>query len=153
VADAVTVPVIAAGGIADARGIAAAFMLGASGVQLGTAYLHTPEATISAPHRAALADAEERLTVITNVMSGHPARGFINRVMRDLGPISDIVPAFPHASRALAPLAAKATSQGSGDFSTQWAGQAAAIRRSLPAEELTRRLWEEATHLLSGTKP
>ena len=143
VVDAVNVPVIAAGGVSDARGIAAAFALGAAGVQLGTAYLHCPESKISGPHRAALASAQDNSTTLTNVMSGRPARGIVNRLMREKGPISD-VPAFPYAANALAPLRAAAEKQGSGDFSPLWSGQAAALGRALPAGELTRQLAADA---------
>ena len=101
VVDAVKVPVIAAGGIADGRGIAAAFALGASGVQIGSAYLRCPESKVIAPARAALAQASDDSTVITNVMTGRPARGVANRVMREVGPISPDAPAFPHAATAL----------------------------------------------------
>ena len=144
VVDAVKVPVIAAGGITDARGIAAAFVLGAAGVQIGTAYLWCPEAKISGPHRAALESARDDGTALTNLMTGRPARGFINRVMRELGPISDVAPEFPLAAGALVPLRAKAEAQGSGDFSPLWAGQAAALGRALPAAELTKKLAAEA---------
>jgi nitronate monooxygenase len=140
VVDAVKVPVIAAGGVTDARGIAAAFALGAAGVQMGTAYLWSPEAKISAPHRAALRSGRDDGTAVTNLMTGRPARGFVNRVMRDIGPISDVAPEFPLAAGALAPLRAKAEAQGSGDFSPLWAGQAASLGRTLPAGELTRKL-------------
>jgi nitronate monooxygenase len=144
VVDAVKVPVIAAGGVMDARGIVAAFALGAAGVQIGTAYLHCPEAKISAPHRAALSSAGADGTAVTNLMTGRPARGFINRVMREIGPVSEVAPEFPLAAGALAPLRAKAEAQGSGDFSPMWAGQAAALGRAMPAGELTRRLAAEA---------
>lgn len=144
VVDAVKVPVIAAGGVTDARGIAAAFALGAAGVQMGTAYLWCPEAKISAPHRAALRSARDDGTAVTNLMTGRPARGFVNRVMRDIGPISDVAPEFPLAAGALAPLRAKAEAQGSGDFSPLWAGQAASLGRTLPAGELTRKLAADA---------
>jgi nitronate monooxygenase len=144
VVDAVKVPVIAAGGITDARAIAAAFALGAAGAQIGSAYLWSPEAKISAPHRAALNGAPSDATALTNLMTGRPARGIINRVMRELGPISDLAPEFPLAAGALAPLRAKAEAQGSGDFSPLWAGQAAALGRALPAGELTRKLAAEA---------
>jgi nitronate monooxygenase len=144
VVDAVKVPVIAAGGIADARGIAAAFALGAAGVQIGTAYLHCPESKISKPHRAALAAARDDGTALTNLMSGRPARGIVNRVMRELGPIRADVPEFPLAAAALAPLRAKAEASGSGDFSPMWSGQAAALGRAVPARELTRQLAEGA---------
>jgi nitronate monooxygenase len=144
VADVVKVPVIAAGGITDARGIAAAFALGAAGVQIGTAYLWCPEAKISSPHRAALASARDDGTALTNLMTGRPARGFVNRVMREVGPMSDVAPEFPLAAGALAPLRAKAEGQGSGDFSPMWAGQAAALGRAMPAGELTKALAAEA---------
>jgi nitronate monooxygenase len=144
VADAVQVPVIAAGGIADARGIAAAFALGAAGVQIGTAYLRCPEAKISAPHRTALKSAADDATVLTNLMTGRPARGIVNRVMREVGPISDVAPEFPLAAGALAPLRAKAEAAGSGDFSPLWCGQAAALGRDMPAGELTQALAAEA---------
>ena len=144
VVDAVKVPVIAAGGITDARGIAAAFALGAAGVQIGSAYLWSPEAKISAPHRTALKEAPSDSTAVTNLMTGRPARGVINRVMREIGPISDVAPEFPLAAGALAPLRAKAEAQGSGDFSPMWAGQAASLGRAMPAGELTRKLAAEA---------
>src|SRR5262249_38376959 len=92
VVDAVKVPVT------DARGIAAAFALGAAGVQIGTAYLWCPEAKISAPHRAALKSARDDGTALTNLMTGRPARGIINRLMREVGPISDVAPEFPLAA-------------------------------------------------------
>jgi len=148
VVDAVKVPVIAAGGITDARGIAAAFALGAAGVQLGTAYLWCPESRISAPHRSALKTARDDGTALTNLMTGRPARALINRVMRELGPISDVAPEFPLAAGALAPLRAKAEAQGSGDFSPMWAGQAAALGRALQATELTKKLAAEALERL-----
>jgi nitronate monooxygenase len=144
IVDAVKLPVIAAGGVTDARGIAAAFALGAAGVQIGTAYLWCPEAKISAPHRAALKSARDDGTALTNLMTGRPARGFVNRVMREIGPMADVAPAFPLAAGALAPLRAKAEAQGSGDFSPMWAGQSASLGRTLPAGELTRRLAAEA---------
>jgi nitronate monooxygenase len=148
IADHVKVPVIAAGGIGDARGIAAAFALGASGVQIGTAYLHCPEAKISAPHRAAIQSARDDTTALTNLMTGRPARGFINRIMREVGPISGVAPEFPLAAGALAPLRAKAEAAGSGDFSPMWSGQAAALGREIPAAELTKKLVVEAQRQL-----
>jgi nitronate monooxygenase len=148
VVDAVSVPVIAAGGIADGRGIAAAFALGASGVQIGTAYLRTPESKVSGPGRAALAEATDDSTVITNVMTGRPARGVANRVMREVGPVSPDAPVFPHASTALAPLKAFAEKAGRPDFTNLWAGQAVGLGRDLPAAELTRKLAEEALQSL-----
>lgn len=140
VVDAVKVPVIAAGGIADGRGIAAAFALGASGVQIGTAYLRCPESKVSALARVALAQASDETTVITNVMTGRPARGVANRVMREIGPISPHAPAFPHAATALGPLKAAAEKQGKVDFTNLWAGQAVRMGREMPATELTQAL-------------
>jgi nitronate monooxygenase len=148
IVDAVKVPVIAAGGITDARGIAAAFALGAAGAQIGTAYLWSPEAKISAPHRAALERAPSDGTAVTNLMTGRPARGIINRVMREIGPIADVAPDFPLAAGALAPLRAKAEAQGSGDFSPMWSGQAAGLGRELQARELTQKLAAEALDCL-----
>ena len=143
VVDAVKVPVIAAGGIADARGIAAAFALGAAGVQLGTAYLHCPEAQISPMYRQALKDAKDNETAITNVFTGRPARGIVNRLMREVGPMSDAAPEFPLATAALAPLRAKSEMVGSADFTPLWSGQAARLNREISATELTKRLATE----------
>jgi nitronate monooxygenase len=148
IVDAVKVPVIAAGAISDARGIAAALALGAAGVQIGSAYLHCPESRISAPHRAAIKATADDDTALTNLMSGRPARGIVNRIMREIGPIDPIAPEFPLAAGALAPLRAKAETAGSGDFSPLWAGQAAALSRAMPARELTRTLAAEAQALL-----
>ncbi len=149
IVDAVKVPVIAAGGISDGRGIAAAFALGAAGVQIGTAYLFTPEALISPLHRAALHSAREDQTTLTNVFSGRPARSLTNRIMREVGPMSDVAPAFPTAGGALAPLKAVAESAGVTDFSSLWSGQAAGLGRKTGAGDLTRQLAEDATHQLS----
>jgi nitronate monooxygenase len=148
IVDAVKVPVIAAGGIGDARSIVAALALSASAVQIGTSYLFSPESKILPPHRAALKAAHDDGTVVTNVMTGRPARGIVNRVMRELGPISEVAPEFPLAGGALAPLHAKGQAQGSGDFSSMWAGQAASLGRELPARELTLKLAVEAQALL-----
>ena len=132
IVDAVKLPVIAAGAVSDARGIAAAFMLGAAGVQVGSAFLHCPESKVTAPHRAALAAAQDDGTRVTNMMTGRPARGFINRVMRDIGPISDLAPEFPLASGAIMPLRAKAEAKGSGDF-TSHVGGAGGLARARAA--------------------
>jgi nitronate monooxygenase len=140
VVDAVKVPVIAAGGIADGRGIAAAFALGAAGVQIGSAYLRCPESRVIAPARVALAQARDDSTVITNVMTGRPARGVANRVMREIGPISPDAPAFPHSATALGPLKVAAEKLGKVDFTNLWAGQAVRMGREMPAAELTRAL-------------
>ncbi len=136
----VKVPVIAAGGIADAKGVAAAMALGAAGVQVGTAYLLCPEATTSAIHRAALKSKAAHHTALTNVFTGRPARGIVNRIIKELGPISTATPAFPLATAAIAPLRAKAEAQGSGDFSPLWAGQNASGCKEVPAADLTREL-------------
>ena len=137
---AVRVPVIAAGGIADAKGVAAAMALGAAGVQIGTAYMLCPEATTSAVHRAALKSDAARHTALTNLFTGRPARSIVNRLMKELGPINTAAPAFPFAAAAIAPLRAKAENQGSGDFSPLWAGQNASGCKEIPAGELTREL-------------
>jgi nitronate monooxygenase len=137
---AVKVPVIAAGGIADANGVRAAMALGAAGVQVGTAYLLCPEATTSAIHRAALKSETAQVTALTNVFTGRPARGIMNRIMRELGPISPAAPAFPLAVAAIAPLRAKAESLGSSEFSPLWAGQNTSGCREVPAAVLTREL-------------
>ncbi len=143
---AIDVPVIAAGGIADGAGIAAVLALGASGAQLGTAYLATPESLVSPMHRALLGSEAE--TVFTNVFTGREARGFRNRLVDELGPISPLAPAFPYAATALAPLRAAAEAEGRADYSPLWAGQSAALARAMPAEDLTRLLAEEALALL-----
>ena len=137
---AVKVPVIAAGGIADAAGVAAGMALGAQGVQIGTAYLCCPEATTSAVHRAALRGEGARHSALTNVFTGRPARGIVNRVMRELGAMRDDAPKFPLATSSLAPLRAAAEARGSGDFSPLWSGQNASGCAEIPAAELTRRL-------------
>jgi nitronate monooxygenase len=137
---AVKKPVIAAGGIADARAVKAALALGAVGVQVGTAYLLCPECTTSAVHRAALKSEAARHTALTNVFTGRPARSIVNRVMREVGPISAAAPAFPLAASASAPLRAKAESLGSSDFSPLWSGQNASGCKEIPAAQLTREL-------------
>ncbi len=137
---AVNLPVIAAGGIADARGVAAALALGAAGAQIGTAYLLCREATTSAVHRAALTTDTARETALTNLFTGRPARGIVNRLMRELGPINMAAPEFPLATTGIAPLRAKAESLGLGDFSPLWCGQNTSGCRAIPAAELTRSL-------------
>lgn len=150
VVDAVKVPVIAAGGIADGRGIAAAFALGAAGVQIGTAYLFTPESLITDLHRAALRAARDNQTALTNVFSGRPARGLVNRLMREVGPMSDRAPAFPTAGSALVPPKAKAEAAGASDFSALWSGQAASLGRDIGASDLTRQLAANAEQRLKA---
>ncbi|MDF3983328.1 nitronate monooxygenase family protein [Luteibacter sp. PPL201] len=147
VVDAVPVPVIAAGGIADARGVRAAFALGASAVQVGTAYLFTPEAQVGDAYRAALHAATDDGTMVTNVFTGRPARGIANRLVREVGPLSDLVPAFPTAAAAVGPLrSANAT-----DFANHWSGQSAPLARDRSSAELTRLLGDAAG--FSATAP
>ncbi len=143
IVDAVKVPVVAAGGIMDGRGIAAALALGAAGVQLGTAFLHCPESKISKPHRAALKTALPEDTTLTNVMTGKLARGIRNRTIREQGPISNGLPQFPLPANALAPLRAKGEEQGTGDFSPMWSGAATSLGRSMPAADLVALLVSE----------
>lgn len=152
VVDAVRLPVIAAGGVGDARGIVAALALGAAGVQIGTAYLLSPESTISPIYRAALKAAREDQTVLTNVFTGRPARGIVNRVVREVGPMSADAPAFPGAANAMLPLRAKAEAAGSGDFSPLWSGQAPRFAREMPAGELTRELARSTLSLLRAMR-
>lgn len=140
VVQAVNIPVIAAGGIADAAGVAAALSLGAAGVQVGTAYLTCSEATTSPLHRAALQSEQARVTALTNLFTGRPARGIVNRIMREMGPISSLAPAFPLATAAIVPLRVQAESHGLTDFTPLWAGQNTSGCHPQPAAELTRAL-------------
>jgi nitronate monooxygenase len=151
IADAIDIPVIAAGGIGDGRGVAAAFMLGASAAQIGTAYLFTPEAKLSPIYRAALADAADDNTALTNLFTGRPARGVINRLMREIGPISDLAPPFPTAGGALMPLRGAAEARASNDFTNVWSGQAARLARPMASSALTSKLAEDARMRLSRT--
>ncbi|KJH79385.1 NAD(P)H-dependent flavin oxidoreductase [Stutzerimonas stutzeri] len=137
---ALDVPVIAAGGIADARGVAAARALGAAGVQVGTAYLLCDESRTSALHRQALQSPAAERTVLTTLFSGRPARGMVNRLIRELGPRPEAVPAFPLASNAIGSLRAAAEPQGISDFSPLWAGQNASGCQAVPAAQLTHSL-------------
>jgi len=147
IVDAVGVPVIAAGGIGDARGIAAALILGASAVQLGTAYLHSPEAEISDAHRAGL---HEGHTVLTNLMTGGRARGLRGRLIDALGPLRKEAPPYPLASAALAPIRSAAEARSEYGFGPMWAGQAAPLGQALPAAELTRKLAADALAIFEG---
>jgi nitronate monooxygenase len=140
IVESVKTPVIAAGGISDARGVAAAVALGAAGVQVGTAYLLCPEATTSPIHRAALKSDTARVTALTNVFTGRPARSIVNRIVRELGPMSDLPPAFPLATSAIQPLRSKAENEGSADYSPLWSGQNTTGCAEIPAGDLTRRL-------------
>ncbi len=140
VVDAVSVPVIAAGGISDARGVVAAFALGASGVQMGTAYLFCPEANVSPLYRLALRDATDAGTAVTNLFSGRPARGIVNRYLSEAGPVSNAALAFPYAAMLVAPLRATSEKNGSLEYMQLWAGQAARLVNPMPADEFTRTL-------------
>jgi nitronate monooxygenase len=140
VARAVKVPVIAAGGIADAAGMAAALRLGASAVQVGTAFMCCTEATTTRLHRAALMSEAARHTALTRLFTGRPARGIVNRLMRELGPMNAAAPVFPLATAAIAPLRAAAEAKGSGDFSPLWSGQNASGCREIPAAQVVRDL-------------
>jgi nitronate monooxygenase len=137
---AVSVPVIAAGGIADPATVKAMLSLGAAAVQIGTTFLLCPEATTSAVHRTALASEQASHTALTNLFSGRAARGIVNRIMRELGPMSAAPPAFPLATSAIAPLRARAEARGSGDFSPLWCGQNASGCRNIAAGRLLREL-------------
>lgn len=144
VVDAVSVPVIAAGGIADGRGVVAAFALGAAGVQVGTAYLLCPEASVPPLHRQAIEQMTDNGTALTNLFSGRPARGIVNRYLRESGPMNEAAPAFPYAATYIAPLRAASEKAGSVDYMQMWAGQAGRLARAMGAEELTRKLAAEA---------
>lgn len=149
-ADAVRVPVIAAGGIADGRGVVAALALGAAAVQMGTAFLLCPEAGASALHRAALTEAADDDTAVTNLFTGAPARGVINRLMREVGPLSQDAPSFPLAGAALAPLRAAAEARGAADFTNLWSGQASRMAKAVPAGVLVREIAQEALRRLAS---
>ncbi|WP_301357750.1 NAD(P)H-dependent flavin oxidoreductase [Stutzerimonas nitrititolerans] len=137
---ALDVPVIAAGGIADAQGVAAAQVLGAAGVQLGTAYLLCPESRTNALHRAALKSPRARHTALTTLFTGRPARGIVNRIMRELGPLPADVPDFPLAGNAIGALRAKTEALDLDHCTPLWAGQNVSGCRETPAAELTREL-------------
>jgi len=148
IVDNVSVPIIAAGGIADARGIVAALALGASAVQVGTAYLLCPEANVSGLYRDALMN-PDHATAITNLFSGRPARGLLNRYMRESGPMLDTAPPFPHAATLVAPLRAASEKSGSIDYLQMWAGQSHALAKPMPAATLTKKLVEDTLKLTS----
>jgi nitronate monooxygenase len=145
IADAVRVPVVAAGGIADGRGVAAALALGASAAQLGTAFLGCPEAELPELYRATLRSPRAARTRITTLWSGRPARAIETRLTEELAGEEDRVPAFPLQRVLLAPLGLAAAARGDADFTAMWAGQAAPLVRALPAAELVATLWREAT--------
>jgi nitronate monooxygenase len=126
VVDAVGVPVIAAGAIADRRGVAAAFALGASGVQVGTAFLRTRQSAVTDVHRRAIEDAADTDTVLTRAMSGRLARGIPNRAMRAIETAGVIAP-FPAQNWLTGVFRAEAGRRGDGDLVSLWAGQAAGL--------------------------
>lgn len=146
IVDAVSIPVIAAGGISDPRGVAAALALGAAAVQVGTAFLFSEEANVPPPYRQAITTAQPERTVVTNVFTGRPARVIETRVVREIGAIARDVPAFPRAAAALAPLRAASEARGNTDFTPVWCGQAASLSPRLPAGALTRWLASGVTH-------
>lgn len=148
VVDAVKVPVIAAGGIGDGRGIAAVLALGAAGAQIGTAFMLAPEARTGALHRAALRKADDNSTTLTNVFTGRPARGIVNRIVREIGPMSPEAPAFPLTAEATQPLRGPAEAKGSMDFTPLWSGQAPTLARALPAGELVKTMVRETEAVL-----
>lgn len=133
---AVGLPVIAAGGIADAHGVRAAMALGASGVQVGTAFLCCPEASTSPLHRQVLLDASAQHTELTTVFTGRPARGIVNRLMRTLGPMHPAAPPFPLATAAIAPLRSHFEALGRTDCTPLWAGQNTRGCRPVPAADV-----------------
>jgi nitronate monooxygenase len=149
VVDSVKVPVIAAGGIADARGITAAFALGAAAVQIGTAYLLSPEARISPLYRQALRSNGNQ-TVLTNVFTGRPARAIATRMVREIGLISELAPDFPLAGGFSAPLRVKSEAKGATDFTPMWSGQSGRLARELPAKEIAQRLASETLAKLNS---
>lgn len=148
--DAVSVPIIAAGGIGDARGIAAAFMLGASAVQLGTAYLVCPEAGSSALYRKALSEVSDHATVVTKLFSGRPARAIRNKLTEDLRAFEEKAAPFPAQRAMVAPLVAASTREGKAEFAQFWSGQSARLAKVEPAGEKTVRLMREAEALMHG---
>ena len=150
VVDAVTVPVIAAGGIVDGRGIAAALMLGASGVQLGTAFLTCPEAATTTVHRNALTQRKGLMTALTTAFSGRPARGIENQFMREMAGHEDTFPPFPIPNGLTSPLRQASAIANSPDFLPLWAGQAYPLIRTMPAANLVETLVAETRLALSA---
>jgi nitronate monooxygenase len=143
IVDAVDRPVVAAGGITDGRGIAAALMLGASAAQMGTAFLFCPESQVSPAHRKILAEAQDDSTRLTRLLSGKPARSMINELMDRLEDADDQAAPFPTQISLIAPLR-----QDDGQWSSLWAGQAAGLGREMPAADLVRSLAQEVEDLL-----
>jgi nitronate monooxygenase len=143
IVDAVDRPVIAAGGITDGRGIAAALMLGASAVQMGTAFLFCPEAQVSKAHRKALLQARDDSTRLTRLFSGRPARSIVNDLMDRLEDLEDQTAPFPTQTSLIAPLRHE-----DGQWSSLWSGQAAGLGREMRATELVQQLAKEVAGLL-----
>ncbi len=152
VADAVSVPLIAAGGIADGRGVVAALALGASGVQIGTAYLFCPEANVSPLYRQALETASDTSTAITNVFSGRPARGILNSYIREVGPVAEAALEFPYAATLVEPLRAASEKAGSWQYMQMWSGQAAGIAKPMSADQFTRELAADALRRIHAAR-
>ncbi|MFV2195838.1 NAD(P)H-dependent flavin oxidoreductase [Nocardiopsis sp. LOL_012] len=148
VRDAVSVPVVAAGGIADGRGVAAALTLGADGVQVGTGFLRTPESGASPVHREALASERARTTVLTRLFSGRPARGIANGLVRGMADAEDRVPAYPAQNNLMMPIRAAAAASGREDRLNLWSGQAAALASGAGAGKYLASLVAEAEKVL-----
>jgi nitronate monooxygenase len=140
IVDSVDLPVIAAGGIADANGVSAALSLGAIAAQIGTAYLLCTEIRTSEIHRAAIKSDAAQHTALTNLFTGRPARSIVNRVIREIGPISDKTPDFPLAATAITAIRMQSEANGLGDFSPLWCGQNATGCKEISAADLTREL-------------
>jgi len=152
IVDATSVPIIAAGGIANGKGIAAAFMLGAKGVQLGTAFLSCPEASVSPLWKNALSESSEKETRITKAFTGRPARGIVNRLLDEMEDKADIIPDFPTVGSVIKPLANTASKEGKNDFLSLWAGQSAPMNRNIPAKKLVELLVEETSSIFKYLK-
>lgn len=144
IVSAVNTPVVAAGGIMDGAGVAAALALGAQAAQLGTAFIACPESAASEHYRAALLDAREDDTTITDRVSGKPARGLRNRYITEAARADYAKLVFPAQNQLTSKLRTAAAQAGNKDLMVMWAGQAAALSRRLPAGELLRTLEREA---------
>ena len=148
--DAVEVPIIAAGGIADGRGIAASLALGAAGAQIGTAFLTTQESSVPVVHQQSLLQSDGSDTALTKVFSGRPARGIKNRYMTDLAHIEDDLPDFPIMNTLSGPLRKASAATGSPDMVAQWSGQAVGLNRKTTTKELIDRLVSETENVLAA---
>ena len=148
----VNVPVIAAGGIADGRGIAAALMLGAQGVQLGTAFLKCPEASVHPLWKKALENSGSRETRITSAFTGRPARGIVNHLIKETEGKGYILPDFPKVGSIIKPLANSVAQKGDESFLSLWAGQSAPMSKSLPAKDLVQELTKEVSSIFDDIK-